>query len=240
MANVLAVVTVGFSATMLAPLVLALLASHDPALSAFIQAAIIGIGVGAITWALTRRFKRELRIRDGILLVALSWTLIPAVASLPLLLHFGPQLSFTDAYFEMASALTTTGATIFTNIDTVPLSINLWRHLVNWFGGMGIIVLAVAVLPLLGVGGMQLFRAETPGPMKDSKLTPRIEETAKALWLVYAAITAACILCLRIAGMGWFDAVCHAFSAMSLGGFSTHDASVGHFNSVPIEVVLTI
>jgi trk system potassium uptake protein TrkH len=122
----------------------------------------------------------------------------------------------------------------------MPPSINLWRHLVQWFGGMGIIVLAVAILPLLGVGGMQLFKAETPGPMKDSKLTPRIEQTAKVLWLVYAAITAVCVLCLRIAGMSWFDAICHAFSAMALGGFSTHDASVGYFNSVPIEVVLTL
>ncbi len=189
---------------------------------------------------LTRRFKRELRIRDGVLLVALTWTLVPLIASLPLLLHFGPKLSLTDAYFEMASALSTTGATIFTDLDSMPQSINLWRHLVNWFGGMGIIVLAVAILPLLGVGGMQLFKAETPGPMKDSKLTPRIEQTAKALWLVYAAITVLCTLCLYFAGMTWFDAICHAFSAMSLGGFSTHDASVGYFNSVPIEVVLTV
>jgi trk system potassium uptake protein len=238
--NVLAAVTIVFSATMLAPLVLALFFSHDAALSAFVQAAVIGIAGGAAVWALTRGYKRELRIRDGILLVALTWTLIPAIASLPLLLHFGAKLSFTDAYFEMASALTTTGATIFTGLDAIPLSINLWRHLVNWFGGMGIIVLAVAILPMLGVGGMQLFKAETPGPMKDTKLTPRIEQTAKALWLVYAAITAACILCLRVTGMSWFDAVCHAFSAMSLGGFSTHDASIGHFNSVPIEIVLTI
>lgn len=239
-ANVLAAVVTAFSATMLVPLVLALFVTHDAALPAFALAAVIGIAGGAITWALTRSFKRELKIRDGILLVALTWTLIPLIASLPLLLHFGSALSFTDAYFEMVSALTTTGATIFTNLDGMPHSINLWRHLVQWFGGMGIIVLAVAILPLLGVGGMQLFKAETPGPMKDSKLTPRIEQTAKALWLVYAAITAACILCLWTAGMSWFDAICHAFSAMSLGGFSTHDASVGYFDSVPIEVVLTI
>lgn len=238
-ANVLGAIVAAFSVTMLLPLVVALFFSHDAALSAFAPASAIGIAAGGLTWLLTRKHKRELKIRDGVLLVALTWTLIPLVASLPLLLHFGSELSFTDAYFEMASALTTTGATIFTGLDTMPPSINLWRHLVNWFGGMGIIVLAVAILPLLGVGGMQLFKAETPGPMKDSKLTPRIEQTAKALWLVYTAITAACILCLRIAGMSWFDAVCHAFSAMSLGGFSTHDASVGYFDSVPIEIVLT-
>ena len=239
-ANVLAAITVAFSATMFAPLGLALFVSHDAALPAFTRAALIGGVVGAALWMLTRRFKRELRIRDGVLLVALTWTLVPLIASLPLLLHFGPKLSLTDAYFEMASALSTTGATIFTNLDSMPQSINLWRHFVNWFGGMGIIVLAVAILPLLGVGGMQLFKAETPGPMKDSKLTPRIEQTAKALWLVYAAITVLCTLCLYGAGMTWFDAICHAFSAMSLGGFSTHDASVGYFDSVPIEVVLTV
>jgi trk system potassium uptake protein len=169
----------------------------------------VGIAAGAIAWWSTRKCKRELKIRDGVLLVALTWTIIPLVASMPLLLHFGGELSFTDAYFEMASALTTTGATIFTGMDTMPPSINLWRHLVQWFGGMGIIVLAVAILPLLGVGGMQLFKAETPGPMKDSKLTPRIEQTAKALWLVYAAITAACVMFLYAAGMSWFDAICH-------------------------------
>lgn len=237
--NVLAAVITVFSTTMLLPLVTALF-FHDAALSAFVGGSAAGVTTGGVTWLLTRKCKRELKIRDGILLVALTWTLIPLFASFPLLLHFGGDLSFTDAYFEMASALTTTGATIFTGLDSLPASINLWRHLVQWFGGMGIIVLAVAILPLLGVGGMQLFKAETPGPMKDSKLTPRIEQTAKVLWLVYAAITAVCIACLYWAGMNWFDAICHAFSAMSLGGFSTHDASVGHFDSVPIEVVLTI
>lgn len=239
-ANVLGAIIAVFSVTMLLPLACTLFYSHDAALAAFLPASAIGISSGAVTWALTRKCKRELKIRDGVLLVAFTWTLIPLVASLPLLLHFGAALSFTDAYFEMASALTTTGATIFTGLDTMPPSLNLWRHLVQWFGGMGIIVLAVAILPLLGVGGMQLFKAETPGPMKDSKLTPRIEETAKALWLVYAVITAACVVFLYGVGMSWFDAICHAFSAMALGGFSTHDASVGYFNSVPIEVVLTI
>jgi trk system potassium uptake protein TrkH len=238
-ANVLGAIITAFSVTMLLPLVVAIFA-HDAALSAFAPASAIGIATGATTWLLTRKCKRELKIRDGVLLVALTWTLIPLVASLPLLLHFGSTLSVTDAYFEMASALTTTGATIFSNLDTMPPSLNLWRHLVSWFGGMGIIVLAVAILPLLGVGGMQLFKAETPGPMKDSKLTPRIEQTASALWLVYAAITAACILSLYFAGMSWFDAICHGFSAMSLGGFSTHDASIGYYDSEPIEVVLTI
>lgn len=238
--NLLAVVVMVFGATMFIPLLTALFFSHDSALRALVGAAGITILAGVITWTLTRHYKRELRIRDGVLLVALTWTLVPLVTSLPLLLHFGGRLSFTDAYFEMASSLTTTGATILTGLDTLPPSINLWRHLVQWFGGMGIIVLAVAILPLLGVGGMQLFKAETPGPMKDSKLTPRIEQTAKALWLVYAAITVLCAVSLRAAGMSWFDAICHAFSAMALGGFSTHDASIGYFDSLTIEVVLTV
>jgi trk system potassium uptake protein TrkH len=183
-ANILAAIVAIFSISMLLPLGTAVFFSHDAALPAFLKAAGIGFGASSIPWLLTRGHKRELRIRDGFLLVALTWTAIPLVASLPLLLHFGSALSFTDAYFEMASSMTTTGATIFSGLDTMPPSINLWRHLVQWFGGMGIIVLAVAILPMLGVGGMQLFKAETPGPMKDSKLTPRIEQTAKALWLV--------------------------------------------------------
>jgi trk system potassium uptake protein TrkH len=153
--------------------------------------------------------------------------------------HYLP-INFTQAYFEAASGLTTTGGTVLSGIEFLPRSINLWRHLLSWLGGMGIIVLAVAILPLLGVGGMQIYRAEMPGPMKDSKLTPRIEQTAKLLWAVYAGLTVACIVSLKGAGMNWFDAVCHGFSALSLGGFSTYDASIGHFNSLRIELVLIV
>jgi trk system potassium uptake protein TrkH len=190
-------------------------------------------------WLLTRRYKGELSIRHGYLLVVTMWTAMPAVATLPLLLVI-KGLSFTDAYFETMSGITTTGATVLTGLDTLPPAINIWRHELCWLGGMGIIVLAVAILPLLGVGGRQLFKAETPGPMKDSALTPRITETARNLWLVYLGITIACILSLKAVGMSWLDAICHAFSAMGLGGFSTHDASVGYFNSPAIEFVLII
>jgi trk system potassium uptake protein len=138
------------------------------------------------------------------------------------------------------SGLTTTGATVLTQLDTLPKSVNLWRHLLNWLGGMGIIVLAVAILPLLGIGGRQLYRAETPGPIKEMALAPRITETAKRLWYVYAGLTAACIVALWLAGMTWFDAICHAFAALSLGGFSTHDESVGFFDSALIEAVLMV
>ncbi|NJD35086.1 MAG: TrkH family potassium uptake protein, partial [Betaproteobacteria bacterium] len=171
------------------------------------------------------------------LLVTLAWVLMAAIATLPLLLVID-DLSFTDAYFETMSGLTTTGATVLTGLDKLPPSINLWRHELNWVGGKGIIVLAVAILPLLGVGGMQLYKAETTGVMKDSKLTARIADTAKALWLVYFGITVACILALKLVGMNWLDAICHAFAAMGLGGFSTYDDSVGHFDSPAIEAVL--
>jgi trk system potassium uptake protein TrkH len=210
---------------------------QDAALPAYDESVLITIGVGALMWLLTRPWRRDLKTHDGFLIVVLAWTVLPAFATLPLLIHL--DTSFTDAYFETISGMTTTGATVYSGLDQLPPSINLWRHLLNWVGGMGIIVLAVAILPLLGVGGRSMFKAETPGPMKDSKLTPRIAQTAKALWLVYAGVTVACTLSLHLAGMSWFDAVCHAFSALSLGGFSTHDASVGHFNSVQIEVVLT-
>ncbi|MGA9164940.1 MAG: potassium transporter TrkG [Thiobacillus sp.] len=236
--HVLGLVILIFSFTLLLPLAVAFI-WRDAALSAYDEAFLITFSAGLLTWLFTRHNKRELQTRDGFLLVVLVWAVLPAFATLPLLSYL-PGLSFTDAYFETASGLSTTGATVLTGLDTLPPSINLWRHLLNWLGGMGIIVLAVAILPMLGIGGRQLFKAETPGPMKDSKLTPRIADTAKSLWLVYAAITLACILALKLAGMNWLDAVCHAFAAMGLGGFSTHDASVGYFNSPAIEAVLIV
>src|SRR5574340_301167 len=164
---------------------------------------------------------------------------MPAFATMPLLMML-PNLSFTDAYFETMSGMTTTGATVLTGLDSLPPAINVWRHELIWLGGLGIIVLAVAVLPLLGIGGRQLFKAETPGPMKDTALTPRIADTARNLWVVYVTITLTCIAALKLAGMNWLDAVCHAFSAMGLGGFSTHDASIGYFDSPLIEFVLIV
>ena len=227
-----------FSLTYALPILTSLIA-NDGALQHFLRALLSCLLAGFSLWWPTRRYRRELKPRDGFLLVTLAWVLMAAIATVPLLLAI-PGLSFTDAFFETMSGLTTTGATVLTGLETLPASVNLWRHALNWFGGMGIIVFAVAILPLLGVGGMQLYRAETPGPMKDSKLTPRIAGTAKALWLVYCGITLACILALRVAGMNWLDAVCHAFAALSLGGFSTYDASVGYFDSPLIEAVLIV
>jgi trk system potassium uptake protein len=205
----------------------------------FLLAMVWTLGIGFMLWLLTRRYKGELSIRHGYLLVVAMWTAMPAVATLPLLLVID-GLSFTDAYFEAMSGLTTTGATVLVGLDYLPPAINIWRHELQWLGGMGIIVLAVAILPLLGIGGRQLFKAETPGPMKDAALTPRIAETARNLWLVYLGITIACILSLKVGGMNWLDAVCHAFATLSTGGFSTHDASIGYFNSPVIESVLIV
>ena len=213
------------------------LAVRDGAVMDFVIAGGINVVAGLCIAGFTRRFRRELKPRDGFLLVTLSWVLMSASAAIPLMIAL-PDLSFTDAYFEAMSGLTTTGSTVLNHLDELPQSINLWRHTLHWLGGIGIIVLVVAVLPLLGVGGMQLYKAETPGPVKDEKLTPRITETAKALWFTYLALTAIGVVALRVAGMSWFDAICHGFSAIALGGFSTHDMSVGYFESFAVEVVL--
>ncbi len=236
--NVLARVSAVFSLWLLVPIALAWY-EKDAGLEPFIRSLGLLLAISLILITLTMRFRRELGIRDGFSLVVGLWALLPAVATLPLML-FDPALSFTDAYFETMSGLTTTGATVFSGLDLLPPSINLWRHLLNWLGGMGIIVLAIAILPMLGVGGMQLFKAEAPGPIKDAKLTPRISATARNLWLIYAGLTLACTLCLKMAGMNWLDAWCHAAAALSLGGFSTHDASVGFFNSPAIEAILIV
>jgi trk system potassium uptake protein TrkH len=196
-------------------------------------------GAGLLLRLAMRGRRRELQVRDGFLLVALVWTVLPAFGTLPLLLYL-PELTFTDAFFEAVSGLTASGGTVLTGLDGLPPSINLWRGLMIWLGGMGVIVLAVAILPLLGVGGSQLFKAETPGPMKDAKLTPRIAETAKGLWLVYVGLTVLCALAYRWAGMNWLDAVMHSFTTMGLGGFSTHDASYAHWNSLRIELVAIV
>jgi trk system potassium uptake protein TrkH len=237
-AHVLGTMMALFAVTFLMPLASALI-FQDGTFDDFAIAAGINVVAGLAIAAATRRYKRELKARDGFLLVTLSWVLMSLSAAVPLMIAL-PGISFTDAYFEAVSGLTTTGSTVITGLDTLQPSINLWRHALHWFGGIGIIVLAVAVLPLLGVGGMALYRAEAPGSVKDEKLTPRITQTAKALWLTYIGLTAVAVVALRLAGMGWFDALCHGFSVMALGGFSTRDASIGAFDSVAIEAVLIV
>ncbi|HEX5649460.1 MAG TPA: potassium transporter TrkG, partial [Steroidobacteraceae bacterium] len=234
--NVLGSMLMLFSVTYVLPMITAVI-YRDGLLVDFLYAAVLCFGVGAIVYGATLRHRRELRSRDGFLLVTLIWVLMSVIATVPLLIAL-PGLSFTDAFFESMSGLTTTGATVLTGLDSLAPSLNMWRASLHWYGGMGIIVLAVAILPLLGVGGMQLYKAETPGPIKNEKLTPRITQTAKALWFVYVLITLACIGALKLAGMSWFDAVFHAFSTLSLGGFSNYDASIAHFDSLGIELIL--
>lgn len=237
-ANVLARSLALFSTTLLIPMGIAYY-YEDNGLWAFIVAFILMIGISAVLWFYTYRHRRELRIRDGFILVASLWSVLAFVAALPFLLY-DPSISFTHAYFEAMSGLSTTGATTLSHLDALPPSINFWRHQLNWIGGMGILVLVVAVLPMLGVGGMQLYKAEIPGPNKDTKLAPRITQSARNLWFIYTFLTICCLLALKLAGMSWFDAVCHAFSVISLGGTSTHDASVGYFNSPLIECVVIV
>jgi trk system potassium uptake protein len=209
---------------------------HDRAESAFIIASLVTFGIGALMSLATRRFRRELQPRDGFVLVTLTWLVLPAFGALPLLLAI-PGLSATDAYFEAMSAFTATGATVLTGLDNLPLSVNVWRCFMMFIGGLGIIVLAVAILPLLGVGGSQLFKAETAGPLKDQKLTPRIADTARGIWTTYGLLSLGCFLAYRWAGMSWADAFMHMCSTVSLGGFSSHDASFGFWNSPLIEAV---
>jgi trk system potassium uptake protein TrkH len=228
-----------YSITMLPPLAVALYFADGQAL-VFALALLITFCAGGIVWLPARGDQRELRLRDGFLVAAVFWLGLGSFGAVPLLLTGAPELSVTDAFFEAVSGLTTTGATTITGLDSLPPSILYYRAQLHWLGGMGIIVLAVAILPMLGVGGMQLYRAETPGPMKDSKLTPRITETARALWLIYVGLTAACGLAFWLAGMTAFDAVCHAFATLATGGFSTHDASIAWFKSPLIEAVCVV
>ena len=201
------------------------------------------LAVGAGLWWLMRRHRQELQPRHGVILVTLVWVCLPLSAALPLVLAYqamGQALSFTHAYFEAVSGLTTAGASVLSGLDGLPVSINIWRTFLQWLGGMGILVLAVAIMPLLGVGGSQLFRAEAAGPVKDTKLTPRITGTAKGLWGVYAVFSISCLGAYWLGGMPPIDALMHMFTTVSLGGLSSHDASFGYFQSPVLEAMATV
>ncbi len=211
----------------------------DGAHIAFDTAMLVTFSAGLALWLFTRGKRRDLRVPDGFLLVASSWIVLPIFGALPLM-GFLPDLTFTFAYFEAVSGLTATGATVLSGLDDLPVSINVWRTFMHWIGGMGVIVLVVAILPLLGIGGRQLFKAEVPTPMKEQSLTPRITETAKGLWITYILLTVACGFSLWLAGLDGWDALIHAFTVAGLGGFSSKDASIGYFNSVPVEMVVIV
>jgi len=237
--RILGILLVVFSTSLLPPIAVSLIYS-DGAFVAFFSALVITLLSGALLWGATRNHITEPRTKDGFLIVVLFWTVLGFVGALPFVLGTNPHLSIPDAVFESFSGLTTTGATVLTGIDDLPKAILFYRQQLQWMGGMGIIVLAVAILPMLGIGGMQLYKAETPGPMKDSKLAPRISETAKALWYIYMTLTIACAGAYWLAGMDWFDAITHSFSTIAIGGFSTHDASIGYFDDVWIEIVAMV
>ncbi len=236
--RVLGLLLMAFSVTMVPPILVSLL-YRDHELLHFIPTLALTFSLGLLGWFPVRNQAKDLRTRDGFIIVGMFWSVFGTLSALPFI--FGlPHLSFTDAVFESVSAITTTGATVITGLDHLPPSILYYRQQLQWLGGMGIIVLAVAVLPLLGVGGMQLYRAETPGPMKDAKLTPRISQTARTLWHLYVGLTVACALSYWLAGMNVFDAVGHSFATVSTGGFSTHDASMGYFHNPLLEMLASV
>lgn len=234
--RILGILLMLFSLTLFPPLMVSLW-FHDHNQMAFLLAFAITFFTGLVIWFPVHNVKQDLRTRDGFLITALFWSVLGVFGSLPFMFSSGLELSFTDAAFESLSGLTTTGATVITGLDALPKSILYYRQQLQWLGGIGIIVIAVAILPMLGIGGMQLYRAETPGPVKDRKLTPRITETAKALFFIYLGLTIVCALSFWFAGMSLFDAICHSFATVAIGGFSTHDASMGYFDSELIHAI---
>jgi trk system potassium uptake protein TrkH len=232
-------VLIAFSPAFLVPMAWAWFLDQDHHVFVWGASFLAAASCGGALWVFTRHHRRELMPRDGFLLVNLVWVVLPAFAAAPLYYAI-PDLSWSKAYFETMSALTATGATAISGLDDLAVSINVWRCFLQLVGGLGIMLLVVAVLPLLGLGGMQLYRAETPGPMKDTKFTPRIAETARGLWGVYAVLSVACMLAYRWAGMDWADAFMHMCTTMGLGGFSPNDDSFGHYDSAPLEWVATV
>lgn len=211
----------------------------EDTLRVFLSSFLLSLTVGMAMWWPLRRVQYDLRLRDGFLVVFLTWVAASVVSALPLM-WAPPYLSFTEAMFESTSGLTTTGATVIAHLDDLPRSVLFYRQLLQFIGGMGIVILAVAVLPMLKIGGTQLFRAETTGPSRDARMTPRIAETAKALWLVYAGLTVLCAAIFWMGGMSLFDAVAHAMSTVATGGFSTYDAGFATWNSVTLELAAIV
>jgi len=235
--RIIGLLVISFSLTLLPPMLVSLW-YQDGGLKAFIIAFIFMFGIGVIFWLPSRHHKKELHLHDGFLITVVFWTVLSMVGALPFL--FLSHLNLAQAVFEAVSGFTTTGATVFSHLDSLPQSLLYYRQQLQWLGGLGIIVLAVAILPMLGIGGMQLYRAETPGPMRDDKLTPRLEHTAKALLYIYLALTIACALAYWMAGMSLFDAIGHSYSTVATGGFSSHDASLGYYNSPMIEIIAMV
>ena len=237
--KIIGVLLILFSTAMLPSLFISLIAK-DGIESAFATGLAATLLAGVLLWLPTRHLSRDLNIRDGFMVTALFWVVLGLFGAIPLWLTPDLPLTPADAIFESISGLTTTGATVITGLDSLPQSLLFYRQLLQWLGGIGIIVLAVAILPMLGIGGMQLYRAESAGPSKDRKLTPRITSTAKALFGIYLLLTIACAASYFAVGMSIFDAICHAFSTVAIGGFSTHDASLGHYEQNRVLLVSSV
>ena len=210
--------------------------SADGATASFALSMAVVAAAGITLFWPVRDNRRELRVADGFLVVVACWGAVALAGALPLMLVL--DISLADAVFESTSGITTTGATVLSGLDEMPISILWYRQQLQWMGGLGIIVLAVAILPMLKIGGMEIYKAEVTGPVKENRLTPRIAETAKALWAIYIGLTLICALALWAAGMNVFDAFGHSFSTIATAGFSTHDASIGHFDSALIESII--
>jgi trk system potassium uptake protein TrkH len=236
--RVIGIYSMIFGATLIGPIVVGII-YREPATLHFLGPMAVSLGVGSLL-RMTRRRQptRELGVRDGYLIVTLFWVLLSGLGAWPLMNAL--PLSAVDALFESTSGLTTTGATVITGLDSLPRSVLFYRQQLQWYGGMGLVVLGLAVMPMLGIGGMQLYRAEAPGPLKEEKLTPRLTHTAQALWLIYLGLTVACAVGFWLAGMTPFDAIAHSLSTLSTGGFSTHDASIGYYESPGIEAVAIV
>ncbi len=225
-----------YSITMLIPVAVSWY-YRDGYVSPFMITFAVSLTIGMLGWKLTQHQNHRLQKRDGFMVACLFWLIFSVMSALPFYIDARLNLNLSDAMFEGVSGITTTGASIFSDIDNLPKSILFYRAQLNFFGGLGIIVLAVAVMPFLGIGGARLYQAEMPGPMKEEKLTPRLADTARSLWGLYSLLALAGAICFHIAGMDWFDSICHSLSTVSLGGFSTHSASIGYYHSVPIELV---
>ena len=226
-----------FSTTILPPLVVSIVMADGDALY-FGGTLLAALAIGLVLWLPSRKKEARIRMRDGFLIVALMWTGMSILGVIPFMTSL--DMSFVDSLFESASGFTTTGSTVIVGLDSLPRSVLLYRQEIQWLGGIGVIVVAIALLPMLQIGGMQLYRAETPGPLKDDRLTPRIAKTAENILVVYAALTAACALSYWLAGMTPFDAIAHSMSTLSTGGYSTHDASFGYWDSPVIDAVAVV
>ena len=234
--NLFSILILFFSLSYIFPIIISLI-FDDGATELFIYALLGVVLIGLVGLLATRKVDNELSQKDGFVIIVLFWVVLCFAGSIPFYLS---GMNAIDSIFESMSGITTTGATVISNLDTLPESLLFYRQLLQWMGGMGLIVLAIAVMPLLGIGGGQIYKTEIPGAMGEQKLTPRIKETAQVLWLIYLGLTVLCAILYYLGGMGSFDAVSHAMSTVAIGGFSTHNDSIGHFNSIAIETICIV